>query len=438
MVIGSTKLPFFSKSLKEEAKALLISKYDNDVRELITSNHENRETSHLPQELPKAVNISSVSSAKEASMEDGNTQILPAAELKIVDNIVTASHTTNIPKATATQLHSKNIVSQNSMVTKKTSPTASSLHISKDSHNADLTTDTGDDNEAVVSQLAKLHSLRHQNKNKFGQDYILPISVVLERSIRAHLYAQVDLTERACFDLCINNLDMICHFQVISQLMLFGNGIYSMQFLLNLVDLVTKNDFPFGLKRAHAHAIRTAGIDYLSAISCFGYNVEKSESLSQFRVIAANLRMVHSNDVHQQPKDMVFGHELLKLSFESIKLMKPAYAFEDHAALKAFFPADVLDVYDKVSSKLLTMQMTHHWLKKVWKQVVVLKRGRLARATATPGIFPAKEFLQSRHVSVLGHELIQLIQLLEAYFKSDVIHACWISFMVHIVCITMG
>ena len=267
------------------------------------------------------------------------------------------------------------------------------------------------------------------------RQYVLPLNVVLDRGVRAHLRAQLALAEQACFDLCVSRLGMVCHFQVLAQLMLFGSGVYASAFLEGLVSVAARHEFlPLGVKRAHERALSVAGLTELKTVEAFGYDIIACDHDSVVR-----LREILSATLGGSVKRAIipFGSGLLRVVFGVADALRPVYSLQEHPVFENFFSGRILSVYAAVHRALLNTQLTQHVLKQVWLRA--LRRntplGSSAhRVQATSEVAPAPPnealLLKSRDLCVFGHELMVFVQLITEYFKADVVHASWVQFMV--------
>ena len=502
MVVGSTELPFFSDSLKEEAKALLMAEY---------SKHGGRRSSKqlidaIAGPLPAKVDDSVLVGRKKTEeavidvLKRTKTGFLvddcdhfelhqPAAGHDIHALSATHPHpqrqdtstTSGARAAQAGALLPEQVQLQS---VEQSRPAAGQhpkgeLHLrqSQPAHSigARGQRPRQHDRQGVSTHWVKPSSapvlatpsttaaIRRTDADEDEDEvlemgnFFLPMDVALDRSVRAHLRAQVDLLEKACFDLCVNRLGIVCHFQVLSQFMLFGSGMYEAQWLDNFVQLVAKGSFPFGLLPAHQHAARTAGLDELVASDSFGYRAETAEEphdqdptrvsgsasglpggMGTDKEGRAAPPVIPGARSRRQPGSMT-GSTLLREVVKALSLLQPIYDFSaagSHLVLQTFFPDDVLGVYVRVHDRLLHAQMGLYFLKRIWKQVLNVKERGLpssAQANVHETHSPShasRLLLTSRDLRVFGHELLIFIQLLIAYYKSDVVHVSWKNFMV--------
>ena len=271
------------------------------------------------------------------------------------------------------------------------------------------------------------NEVSHADSN--DRQYILPLNVVLDRSVRAHIRAQLLLAEKATFDLCVNRLGVICHFQVLSQLMLFGSGMYATEFMDNFVALVSRNNFPYGLQRLHERAVRVSNLDSLKTVGCFSFTFEDSEDLKALRSNNANL--LFDPRTKSIRREIPFGSNLLRNTFDALRLTKPVYEFQSHPVLEWFFPDHILRVYGEANRLLGKAQLTDYVLKYVWLHILRQKhhKSSLSHQVHRAGD-TARELLRSKDICAFSHELVVFMQLLVAYFKADVVHANWTRFMV--------
>ena len=398
MVVGSSDLPFFSESLRTQARALLVATYsekygsmsDGEIADAVLS-------AQLSADRP-------LSPRSAEAVREGLARVLPQSRNHQAGPSTAAS----------------NAPSQSGLVSEVLQTPIAVEPLGVPAMSADASHRTPAPTMAEYARLRIVEDGPHLGGH---QQYMLPLNVALDRSMRRHMRAQLDLIETACLDLCVNQLGLISHFQTLAELMLFGSGMYASAFVNNLVTLVSRNDFPFGVKRAHEKAVRTARLEERPHVANFGYNVNAHGAVMQFRAARSS--------IGKPGADLLFGADVLRMTFDASRLLCPAYAVDTHPVFHHLFPERVLNLYVEAHRRLSDAHLTQFFLKSLWMRVLRKKHHEpsVGYQVHTDG-HSAKAILSSRAVSTFAHELMQLTQLIVEYFKADVVHASSVSFMV--------
>jgi hypothetical protein len=451
MVVGGADLPFFSESLRTEARALLVAQYHElggrskgEVIEAVVASRSAGEGALSPSSLTRvAAGLARVLPGKEDDVallqpQGGGARLLSAHEAVQAPRSGADSTAAAVGRPVAASdgqtHHALSARNQADARPAAGQHPQGELELRQGSVRVDM-----DSAHALPARRAKAGPPRASRAEKpafqatvettptdwagIDRQYILPLNVVLDRGVRAHLRAQLALAEQACFDLCVSRLGMVCYFQVLAQLMLFGSGVYASTFLECLMSVAAKHEFPLGVKRAHERALSVAGLTELKTVEAFGYDVCDHDSVVRLRELSATLGSVQ--------RAIPFGSGLLQVVFGAADILRPVYRLQAHPVVENFFSGQIMSVYAAVHRTLFKTQLTQYVLKQVWLRA--LRRntpvGSSAHRKQSPSDTPEAQ-PKSRDLCTFGHELMVFVQLMTEYFKADVVHASWVQFMV--------